>query len=75
MTALVGAACTAVVAVNPVGAVRGAVAVGGGFIGFSGLYVGGMEVLIGGGLVALVLGLLFKGAYVRYMREVGGDAE
>ena len=56
-------------------ALLGAVAVGGGIIGFSGLYVGRMEVLIGGGLVALVLGLLFKGAYVRYMREVGGDAE
>ncbi len=56
-------------------ALLGAVAVGGGIIGFSGLYVGRMEVLIGGGLVALVLGLLFKGAYVRYMCEVGGDAE
>ena len=56
-------------------ALLGAVAVGGGIIGFSGLYVGRMEVLIGGGLVALVLGLLFKGAYVRYMREVGGDTE
>ena len=43
-------------------ALLGAVALGGSIIGFSGLYVGRMEVLIGGGLVALVLGLLFKGA-------------
>ncbi len=54
-------------------ALLGAVAVGGGVIGFSGLYVGRWEVAFSGGLVALLLGLLFKVVYAQYMRAVGAD--
>jgi Na+/proline symporter len=54
-------------------ALLGAVAVGGGVIGFSGLYVGRWEVAFIGGLVALFLGLVFKEAYARYMRAVDID--
>ena len=41
----------------------GAVAVGGGIVGLSGLYVGRWEVALTGGLLALVLGLWFKRTY------------
>jgi hypothetical protein len=50
------------------------VAVGGGVIGFSGLYVGRWEVAFIGGGVALVLGLLFRGSYVRHMRALEANA-
>jgi Na+/proline symporter len=52
-------------------ALLGAVAVGGGVIGFSGLYVGRWEVALAGGAVALSLGLVFRGVYARYMQELG----
>lgn len=55
-------------------ALLGAVAIGGGVIGFSGLYVGRWEVALIGGGVALVLGLLFRGSYVRHMRALEADA-
>jgi Na+/proline symporter len=51
-------------------ALLGAVAIGGGIIGFSGLYVGRWEVAAVGGLLALVLGLVFRGTYVRHMRSL-----
>ena len=51
-------------------ALLGAVAIGGGIIGFSGLYVGRWEVAVVGGLLALVLGLVFRGTYVRHMRSL-----
>ncbi len=54
--------------------VLGAVAVGGGIIGFSGLYVGRWEVALIGGLVALLLGVVFKGVYSRYMRSLGAES-
>ena len=54
--------------------VLGAVAVGGGIIGFSGLYVGRWEVALMGGLVALLLGVVFKGVYSRYMRSLGAES-
>ena len=54
-------------------ALLGAVAVGGGIIGFSGFYVGRWEVAFSGGLVALLLGLVFKVVYTKYMRTVGAD--
>ena len=54
-------------------ALLGAVAVGGGIIGFSGFYVGRWTVALVGGLVALVLGVALRGAYTRYMRRVGAD--
>lgn len=44
-------------------AVLGAVAVGGGIVGLSGLYVGRWEVAFTGGLLALVLGFWFKRTY------------
>ena len=47
-------------------ALLGAVAVGGGVIGFSGFYVGRWTVALVGGLVALVLGA----AVARGVREV-----
>ena len=56
-------------------ALLGAVAVGGGIIGFSGFYVGRWTVALVGGLVALVLGVALRGAYFRYMRRVGADEE
>ncbi len=55
-------------------ALLGAVAVGGGVIGFSGLYVGRWEVALIGGGVALVLGLLFRGSYVRHLRALEANA-
>ena len=55
-------------------ALLGAVAVGGGVIGFSGGYVGRWEVALAGGLVAIVLGLVFRGIYARYMRSLGAEA-
>ena len=55
-------------------ALLGAVAVGGGVIGFSGGYVGRWEVALAGGLVAIVLGLGFRGIYARYMRSLGAEA-
>lgn len=54
-------------------ALLGAVAVGGGVIGFSGLYVGRWEVAFSGGLVALLLGLVFKTVYAKYMHTMGAD--
>ena len=55
-------------------ALLGAVAVGGGIIGFSGMYVGRWEVALMGGLVALLLGVVFKGVYSRYMRSLGAES-
>ena len=55
-------------------ALLGAVAVGGGIIGFSGLYVGRWEVAFTGGLVALLLGVVFKGLYSRYMRSLAVES-
>ena len=55
-------------------ALLGAVAVGGGVIGFSGGYVGRWEVALAGGLVAIVLGLVFRGIYAKYMRSLGAEA-
>ena len=55
-------------------ALLGAVAVGGGVIGFSGGYVGRWEVALAGGLAAIVLGLVFRGIYARYMRSLGAEA-
>jgi hypothetical protein len=55
-------------------ALLGALAVGGGVIGFSGGYVGRWEVALAGGLVAIVLGLAFMGVYARYMRSQGAEA-
>jgi hypothetical protein len=43
-------------------------------IGFSGLYVGRWEVALIGGLVALLLGVVFKGVYSRYMRSLGAES-
>ena len=54
-------------------ALLGAVAVGGGVIGFSGFYVGRWTVALVGGLVALALGVALRGAYTRYIRRVGAD--
>lgn len=54
-------------------ALVGAVAVGGGVIGFSGFYVGRWEVAISGGLVAILLGLLFKQMYAKYMLAIHAD--
>lgn len=54
-------------------ALIGAIAVGGGVIGFSGLYVGRWEVALGGGLVATLLGLLFKQMYAKYMLAIHAD--
>lgn len=54
-------------------ALIGAIAVGGGVIGFSGLYVGRWEVVLGGGLVATLLGLLFKQMYAKYMLAIHAD--
>ena len=54
-------------------ALLGAVAVGGGIIGFSGFYVGRWTVALVGGLVALMLGVALRRAYTRYMRRVGAD--
>ena len=52
-------------------ALLGALAIGGAVIGLSGGYVGRWEVALTGGLMAIVLGLAFKGVYARYMRLLG----
>ena len=44
-------------------ALLGAVAIGGGIIGLSGLYVGRWEVALVGGGMALILGLVFQRIY------------
>ena len=51
-------------------AMVGATAVGCAIIAITGLYIGRSEVMIWGSGAALILGLLFRSNYVRYMKSV-----
>lgn len=53
----------------------GATAVGAAVIAFSAAYVAQWEILVAGGIVALVMGILFKASYNRYMDRLDSELD